>query len=235
MSEEMIVADYAEFITAVARQCAIAVDRLIVTDLPVALLERAEYRRRQGGLREDDSRIDEVTKLCVKSATGEEALIESAINTVRLSLRITWDGPDGCILTKTLQSRFFARLGRADIKSMRKEPVKGYDVSLVFTTDDLGSSVESLLVYVLTVWRQLTRHLRLHQVTQHRRAGLGMFERLLKVLPDRTPASPKREEQPVATSPSKTHFSHRTECHDFGTLEEIEDMISPVDDQFIIN
>ena len=170
--------DFPEFVSIVAKRCAIAVDRLPDVETPPQLmgsLERREYR----SAKEDkiDATVDRI-----KSRSKEQALIESDINMVRLSVKMAYEGPDACTLTRKVQEKFFVRLSRGDLH-LRKKPLDGFDLTFIFTSQAVGSDVESLLRSALPVLRQLSKYIRLNQIIENRRAGVNLFSRLVQVVP----------------------------------------------------
>ena len=245
---------FTDFVSSVSKQVSLAVHRLIpVTEsIPVALIERTEYRasaRIKTAEDESKTQLESVTKTIIRCiASGESALIESGINFVRLSLGIQWEGPDACFLTKRLQETFFTRLGRAsspgeaNIRILRKEPLKGYDVTFLFSYENSGI-VEPFLSSIIFTWRQLTKALRLHQILGHRRAGSFVFEKIKNALPlmKNVPEVPLNSTKSAAETDSMEGAqigSFVTEFGDLGKLADLEGMLETElaqEDQFIIN
>lgn len=245
---------FTDFVSSVSKQVSLGVHRLVPVSesIPVALIERTEYRAASRIKTEKDeslSQLESVSNTIIRcSASDETALIESGINFVRLSLRIQWEGPDACFLTRRLQETFFTRLGRAsspgdaNIPILRKEPLKGYDVTFLFSCENSGIA-EPFLSSILVTWRQLTKTLRLHQILGHRRAGSFVFEKIKNALPVKQNLSevPLSATESAAETDSMERAqigSFVTEFGDLGKLADLEGMLETElaqEDQFIIN
>ena len=241
MSQE--VEDFAEFVKAVAAAAALRVEQLGGSNLlPCAMLERKEFRKDYSG----DEFFCEVETFTLKSKSscGEECRIEAAVNMVRVSLRLQWEGPDACVLSEYVQSKFFIRLARwSSVACLRKEPLPGFDVSFIFTPESLGSDVEAFILEILPVWRQLTKQIRLLQIVENRKLGLSLFGTLSKVIPPKELTSTPKQSlaeilMSAASSDSEQNdwLSTQTEIgEDVAKLQEIDDLlVQQMDHQFII-
>jgi hypothetical protein len=174
-------------------------------------------------------------------------MIESGINSVRASLKITYEGPDGCILLRKLQELFYRRLSRAsgpgdaNIPCLRRDAVGGFNISFVFTDEYRPAGVESFLREIIPIWRQLSKQLRLQQLIAHRRAGISLFEKMVKAMPVRSVEKYTMNQQEDSANESAIKLdtseinSDATEYEDLGCLEEVEAIIEAdrEDNQFV--
>jgi hypothetical protein len=184
--------DFSEFVSVVAKQAASSVDRVPqvhTSALSEGSLERMEYRRTKAGSRADGYDPIEPFLVKIHSNSGEKASIESHTNMVRLSVKLAYEGPDACILTKKIQDKFFTRLARTIPHFLRKKPLPGFDISLIFTGHDVGKDVEAMLLNFLPVCRQVCKLVRLNQIIENQRAGTNVFSKLAQVLPKKLPGS----------------------------------------------
>jgi hypothetical protein len=246
----MTAKNFQQFCSILAGQVRVAIDQLIQdrsNQLLTGSLERSEFRRCNMADDDDtddsDHEIGSVSRGFLESETGEAAVIETSLNMIRVSLKIKWDGPDGCVLSQEIQNKFFTRLGRSsspgdsNLPCLRREPIKGYDISFIFTDEYLGSRVESFLLEILPVWRCLTKTIRINQVIGHTRSGRSLFDPFSKAEVTQMTSCFETEEVGLPGQGSDT--SILTECGDssWGRFSDVDAMIDSeiISDQFLIN
>lgn len=178
--------DFSDFVSVVAKRAASSVDRVPqvhTSALSEGSLERMEYRWTKAGRCTEGYDPIEPIVLEINSKSGEKASIETHTNMVRVSVKLAYEGPDACILTKKIQDKFFTRLARTVPHFLRKKPLPGFDFSLIFTGHDVGKDCEVMLLSFLPVCRQVCKLVRLNQIIENQRAGTNVFSKLAQVLP----------------------------------------------------
>jgi hypothetical protein len=224
---------FEDFVSLVATETSMAVERLVQCNAPNADIERNQFRG------ETQDAIS-----CLDCVTGERATIESGVTMARVNLKMAYEGPDACLLTAMVQQQLFSRISRwsgpgdADIACLRKRPVNGFDLSFIFTADQLECEVLAFLTGFLLVLRQLSKRLRLGQLVEHRRSGRHLFAKLLAAVPKPQQAGITQgdTETELPNSVAEDVASMWTECDDFGILEDVEELIQAdaPDSQFML-
>lgn len=214
--------DFSEFVSIVAKRTSAAVDRVPqvhLSALSEGSLERMEYRMSTAAGRGDAyDRIEPLVE-DVKSTAGEKALIESHTNMVRLSVKLSYEGPDACILTKKVQEKFFIRLARTAPNFVRKKPLPGFDISFIFTNNEVGREVEAILSDFLPVCRQVCKLVRLNQIIENQRAGTNVFSKLAQVLPKKV--APSLPERSVQLTSDPGHLLEFESCSERGSEPDL--------------
>jgi hypothetical protein len=230
----MTIPDFSKFVSLVAARTGEAANRLpevhVTCPLYEFALERQEYRM--------TGESDSSTAERMSAVSGEKAMLEVGSDMVRLSLKIAYEGPDSSQLTRHLEDKFFKRLARTGLACIRRKPVTGFDLTLIFTCHDSGQEVETLLLELLPLCRKLSKQLRFSQVIENRRAGKSVFSKLVQVIPKPKIAKVSEAAEAVQESVNDGACdieSAITEIGDLGKIEDFkDDEIDKNEDVFLI-
>ena len=192
-----------------AARIGVAVDRLVNIGRGDCYMERMEYR----------GDPVEVVKEEDVLGTGEKMLMEKDVDTVRVSFVLQWSS--SCVereLDQIVQNLFYKRLGSSSLTPIRRPAVSGYDVSLIFTFRDDPVLVEKMVAELCSLWRILTKQIRLRQIIGNRKCNF--FQNLLAHQQGRTEITDWAQVSPKPGSAEDT-WSVDTEWD--GHVEELEE------------
>lgn len=160
--------DFSEFVAAVTGKTKLLVDQLVPSpSVPVCMLERSEFRQSHKGEAWSEKYAVERYEIVGERAF---ALLETDyVNSVRVSLKFSQE-------EDLVAKKFYRHMSRV-LPLLRREPVKGFDVSFLFEAAD-GEFAATFLTLILPVWQDLLRLLRLRQRIGHRQAGGSLFGRI---------------------------------------------------------